>query len=708
MKIGLRSGVRLLTAAAFLAAIQGAVLAQDAGGLAQTLQEGIDLLNRGQLDAANKKFREVLASAPESDEAYQLVRTTTAKQLGAMLNGTTDSRQIAERILHLSRREATARSKDEGAIRTLVGRLVSTRDPVAQSDAADEIAAKHGEFAVPELIRHLGSNDIDTRTGAIIALRRIGSDAVLPLAAALGTGGGVAEQNIAKLLGNAGDARGVPALLRAAKAGNAAASGALASMGVKGGDPAEAYLRNAALYFQGDPAVIRNFDAAAVVWSMKDGKPTGTEVAHVIYGYELAEQSAYDALAVHPGDTTAEAMIALCAFAEKAAIAGVSEEAKGTELIQAAIKNLEGAEALANATGPDGLLRAFSLAAQLKHGGAAMAIAGALPGVWGGQPIGADSPLVKSLGHEDRTIRYAAAIALLRINPTSTFPQANAVAAIAGQAAGESAVRQVLVVDSDSKNAMNTQRALNEAGFHAVAFTSGTEGLRAAKMTGGFDAIVVRSKLADITTFQVLDEIGRDVRTMGMKKLVMVEGAQAGEAEADYQKRNVAGYAPTSVDGQGIVNAVRKALESPEGDAGRQMANAMSKAASAALQWAHGSVFSLKDAEAGLLDAAAEGKDEDVRVAALAALGNCATANAQTALRGIVAKSDNSAAVRGGAAGALGRSLRGAAPAPETFDALVNAMGDADASVRAAAGAALGQMKLSPEQHRTLLEKRRT
>ena len=78
------------------------------------------------------------------------------------------------------------------------------------------------------------------------------------------------------------------------------------------------------------------------------------------------------------------------------------------------------------------------------------------------------------------------------------------------------------------------------------------------------------------------------------------------------------------------------------------------------------------------------------------------------ALRGIVAKAENSAAVRAAAAGALGRSLRGQAPTPETFDALIGAMGDADAAVRHAAGAAFGQMKLSPDQQASVLTKRRT
>jgi HEAT repeat protein len=710
MKIGLRTGVRLLSAAAFLAAFSGAAIAQDAGALGQKLKDGIDLLERGRTEEANAKFREVLAADPSSEDAYALVKTASAKQILHMLTAKGDAAQVAERLLNLSQKAELDRSRDEAAIGALVSKLVSTRDLQEQESAANELAAKHGEYAVPALLPHLGSNDIDTRAAAILALKRIGSDGVLPLAASLGSGSDMQQRNVCLLLAGAGDIRGIPALVKTAKKGGVpgqAATEALAKLGAKGAEPADAYLALGAKFFQGDPQVLKNYDLSSTVWAMKDGKLTGTDVPRAVYGFELAEQAAYDALAVSPGNAGAQAMIALCAFAERAALANVSEEAKKNELVASFAKSLGAADALAASVGADNLAKAFGMAGSLKNSDAALEIAGALPSVWGGRAIGADSPLVLGLGHEDAGIRYASAITLLRINPPAAFPQSNMVAAIAGQAAAERAVRQVLVLDSDSKNAANVQRALNGAGFHAVAFTDASAALSAAKSTGGFDAIVVRNRLTGLSTFQVLDEIGRDVRTQGMKKVVMAEGAQVGEAEADFQKRNIAGVAPTSADTQGVVNVVKKALESPEGDAGRAKANALSKAASAALQWANGTAFQLKDAEAGLLDAAAEGGDEDVRVAALAALGNCATPNAQNALRAIVAKADGSAAVRAGAANALGKALRGTTPAPETFDALVEAMGSDDPGVRNAAGVALGQMKLTGEQQTAMLNKRR-
>ena len=184
MKIGLRTGVRLLTAAAFLAAWQGAVLAQDAGGLAQQLKDGIDLLQRGRAAEANAKFRAVLAADPSSDDAYALVKAASARQILDMLKAGGDSAQVAERLLHMGQKLENARSKDEAAIAALVSTLVSSRDIQAQDAAARTLAGSHGEYAVPALTPHLGSIDIDTRAAAILALRRIGAHVEhrLPLA----------------------------------------------------------------------------------------------------------------------------------------------------------------------------------------------------------------------------------------------------------------------------------------------------------------------------------------------------------------------------------------------------------------------------------------------------------------------------------------------------------------------------------------------
>src|SRR6185436_15070656 len=105
--------------------------------------------------------------------------------------------------------------------------------------------------------------------------------------------------------------------------------------------------------------------------------------------------------------------------------------------------------------------------------------------------------------------------------------------------------------------------------FHAVAASSGAEGLSMAKATGGFDAVVLSSKLTDLSPFAVLADLGRDFRTSGAKKIVMTAGGDLGPAKAEFDKFGIAGVAPTSTDSVGVVNTVKEALASAEGDAGR-------------------------------------------------------------------------------------------------------------------------------------------
>ena len=670
----------------------GSELAWAAGSANDALASGVALLKQGRTQEANAKFREVLAADPSSQDAYALVKETDYQVFLEMLKSGGDAEQVAKRILSLSSQVEIERSKDPAAIKALVDTAIRATELDQREIAARKLAGSHGQYAVPQLVGFLGSNDINERANAIMALSRIGSDAVLPLCASIGSGNEMQKQNTVRLLQRIGDERSEPAVAKA--------------MGDKAG-AAQKYMAMAKKYFQGDQLVVRAFDRSFAIWSVEGGVLTPREVARFVYNYELAEQCAYEALALDPSMKDAAAMIALVGCAEQVAFENLGEEAKANEAIQEQGKSLDGVSALAGSIGTGGLLDAFRLGASLKNGDAAAKIADLIPTVWDGRAIGEDNALVQGLTSDDNKVRYAAAIALLRISPTAAFPKSNMVAQIAGDAAASRAVRQVLVIDSDAKNAMGAQRALNQAGFHAVSANSGTAGLSMAKATGGFDAVVVSAKLADISVFQVLADLGRDFRKSGAKKIVMAAGADLGAAKADYDKFSLAGVAPTSADSVGVVNTVKEALASPEGDAGRIRANKLSIAASNAIAGASGGAFKLSDAQKGLVGAAGEGADPEVALAALNALAKVSNADAQTPLRGIIANAANTPALRVAACRAMATALRGQAPSKETYDALLEAMGDADVGVRTAAGAALGSSKLTPAQQGEVMNKRR-
>jgi hypothetical protein len=685
-----RKALCLVTTA--LVVFGGSALAWADGAADEALKAGIGLLKQGKSKEADEKFRAVLAADPSNQDAYSLVKDTDYRVFLEMLKAGGDAEQVAKRLLNLSSQVEIEKSKDPAAIAALIDTAINAKELDQRDMAARKLAGSHGQYAVPGLVGYLGNNDVDTRANAILALTKIGSDAVLPLAASIGTGNEMQKSNTVKLLQRIGDERSEAAIAKAA--------------GDKAG-AAQKYMAMAKKYFHGDQMTVKAFDRSFSIWTVKDGALVARDVPRFVYNYELAEQCAYDALALDPSMKDARAMIALIGCAEQVAFGNLSDEARANEGIAAQGKALDGVGAIAGAVGAGGLLDAFRLGAELKNGDAAACVADSIPGVWDGRAIGEDNALVQGLTSDDNKIRYAAAITLLRINPAAAFPKSNMVAQIAGDAAASRAVRQVLVIDSDTKNAMNVQRALNQAGFHAVAANAGTDGLSMAKATGGFDAVVVSSKLSDITVFAVLADLGRDFRTSGAKKIVMAAGGDLGPSKAEFDKFGLAGVAPTSTDSVGVVNVVKEALASPAGDSGRVHANKLSIAASNAIAGANGTAFNLRDAQKGLLAAAGPGADPDVALAALNALAKLANADAQSELRGIISTASNSAPIRVAACRAMATALRGQTPSKETYDALLEAMGDADVGVRTAAGAAIGCGKLTAEQQAEVMNKRR-
>src|SRR5262245_6143798 len=214
-------------------------LAQDA---ASTLKECIALLKQGKTKEADEKFRAVLAADPSSQDAYSLVKSTDYQVFLEMLKAGGDAEQVAKRLLSLSSEVEIERSQDPAAIKALADTAVNGAALDEREIAARKLASAHGQYAVPDLVAHLGSNDIDARANAILALTRIGSDAVLPLAASLGTGNDTQKANTVKLLQRIGDERSEPAIAKATGDKMAAA---------------QKYMAMAKKYFQGDQMTVK-------------------------------------------------------------------------------------------------------------------------------------------------------------------------------------------------------------------------------------------------------------------------------------------------------------------------------------------------------------------------------------------------------------------------------------------------------------------
>src|SRR5688572_9278306 len=149
----------------------------------QTLfQQGVDLLRRGRKEEALVAFQKVLAADPSQEEAYQLWKETDYDIWLDMMVESGEFQLVAKRIQELARIARNERKNDPEAIRGLVESLRGTSDPLERRKLVRQIAADHGEYAVPMLANALADeNDDDWRVIATHSLAQMGTDVVLPL-----------------------------------------------------------------------------------------------------------------------------------------------------------------------------------------------------------------------------------------------------------------------------------------------------------------------------------------------------------------------------------------------------------------------------------------------------------------------------------------------------------------------------------------------
>ena len=158
--------------------------AQDANAL---FDEGVDLWLRNHNSEAVAKFKEVLSLNPSSEEAYQMLDKAEYQIFLTMIAAGGDAEQIATRLLDLARPARQERRREPARIKELVEGAIHGADFGVRRKAILTLQAEHGEYAVPDLAAYLGTNDIDERTNAIIALTSLRSYAVLPVIELLGS-----------------------------------------------------------------------------------------------------------------------------------------------------------------------------------------------------------------------------------------------------------------------------------------------------------------------------------------------------------------------------------------------------------------------------------------------------------------------------------------------------------------------------------------
>ena len=506
MKIGARKAVLVSTLCLFLVggllvSLSGVAQAQDRDRIDSLFEQAKDNWQRGNSQQAAELLKSLLAEDPSHEIAYDLLRKAEYQMFLDMLKQGGDAELVATELLRLAHRGEQEKVKDEGAIRALVETAIHGETYADREEAVRMLVAKHGEYAVPYLYHYLGSNDTDERVYAILALSELSSQAVLPLIEALASDDFKVQQNASLVLQKIGDVRAIGALAALAThatnpAVKDAATQAVTVLAEKmkcekcdgcgkcGSDEltaALAYQWLAAKYYARDARVIKNYDDNYVVWSFKDGKLVSREVPPTLYRLELAEEACFDALAEEADNQMARNLLAAVHYAQWGAIESLPADMQSDEAVAAMTARIWNVLAITAAQGTDTQLGALALGLKWGDANISMGALAALPITWDSREITAESPLVAALDAPDKVVRFAAAIAALKLVPMTPFPGSEKVVPIAAQAADAGSARQVLLIEPDPEVRAKAMREMDKAGLYSVAEANAVAGFRRAK-----------------------------------------------------------------------------------------------------------------------------------------------------------------------------------------------------------------------------------
>ncbi|MCX7704159.1 MAG: hypothetical protein N2234_08720, partial [Planctomycetota bacterium] len=146
-------------------------------------------------------------------------------------------------------------------------------------------------------------------------------------------------------------------------------------------------------------------------------------------------------------------------------------------------------------------------------------------------------PLISALDFPDKRVRYAAAEALIFINPLQPFLGAEKVIPTLKDAVTESAVRVVLIIASDQIVANRIASRISSIGYMPVVEPTGRSGLNRAKMFPPQDAIIVSTELPDMKAFEIIDSLHADMRTKDVPIIVMAPEPRLREVQRLYADR---------------------------------------------------------------------------------------------------------------------------------------------------------------------------
>ncbi len=395
-----------------------------------------------------------------------------------------------------------------------------------EQEYAVEQLRKAGPYAVPYILEALGRPGLSAEQHALIAqnLGRLDRTAVPALVPALDAPDPVLAADVADALGRIGAVRALPFLVYPAARGErlvvreparqaiARLTGrsyaALAKAPVRLlADEARKYLTHG-VEFPGDNVEIWTWEPASGLTA----RTVSRGEAEGYFGLKFARQ----ALALDPTDHEAQVLLVALALQKAVEHSGVG----------GFVQDPSGAYPTALTAGPEVLDDVLRLALAEGLPGLSAAAATTLGRVAERDtlivPCGPYHPLVLALASPDRRTRFAAAQALVQLDPRGTFPGASRVVPVLAQFVTTRGTPRAVVIDGDNNRGNQVASVLRGLGYDASVATTGKDGFRLAAGSADVELVMLRPAILDGAwgTLDTLTNLRADPATAGVPILL--------------------------------------------------------------------------------------------------------------------------------------------------------------------------------------------
>ena len=627
------------------------------------------MVDLARLDLAVKYLDQFRASTPDDELLVQL-RNKHGTAEFVKLARIRELESVAPALLEQLNKASRKQSEDPAFVDRLIARL--GKDPADRETATMELK-NAGPRAVPQIIRQMGRPEmLDQQDRLVIALIRMGRQVVPPLLGAMDSPHDRVRAAIIGVLATLEAREAIPHLWFPAFSESQplgvriAANRALAKLITGSPDrvdrlssvAASNELRRLARMLFEDPNLLPQDEGGGVTiwgWDAKEETVMPHTYPPAMAAMLMSSRFASQSLSLSPDQSEPQRQYL-------ASLLGLEILQQGWDKPHEALPGT--AMYLAITAGEETVSNVLSDALVADQPATAIGAIEVLAQIGTREQLlnqkGLKSPLLAALNSPDSRIQFAAAVAVLRIEPRVGFANSGRVVSILSRALTDPGRGRAVLIDADQTRGNQTGAYLADMGYDIVIASTGREGFERASESAGVQVVFVHANVIRWDLTQTMSNLRADSRTAALP--IVVYGteetrASVGRLIARSKPAMFIAEASTVSDFQRqFASFARSAKSPPLSDQERNQQKVAATYWLASLTTGRGGqVFDVAAAEKQL---AVVADDPEVAENALAALSGISTVTAQRRLANVATNAQLKPAHRQAAALQLGYHIQ--------------------------------------------------